>query len=191
MKKILCIALLFPLITFSQETASKEAVKREATVSLNVNLSNPSQFGISGELQILKEKDGRNRSWVFNLSGAAMKIDVGSSPDFTGTGFVIESGSRTYLKKESWNSWYVENFLSYGSIKFDETIVPGLQYEGTYSYFSMINPNVGYKINFGQFSLDPSIGFNWKWEFKGQGDVDNKYVDNFVPRVGMKLGYRF
>ena len=42
-----------------------------------------------------------------------------------------------------------------------------------------------------KFSIDPSMGFNWKWETKGKGDIDNIYVDNFVFRCGVKLSYQF
>jgi hypothetical protein len=112
---------------------------------------------------------------------------------FTGAGFVLDLGGRTYWKKGSTNGIYTENFWSYGNIKFDEPQILPLQskFNGTYSYFSMINPNLGYKINVGNFSLDPSLGFNWKWEFKGKGDFDNNLTDNFVFRVGAKVGYRF
>jgi len=65
-------------------------------------------------------------------------------------------------------------------------------FEGKYSYWSIINPNVGYKIQLTKnLSLDPSVGFNWKWEVKGKGVIDNQYFDNFVFKAGVKLGYTF
>jgi hypothetical protein len=40
-------------------------------------------------------------------------------------------------------------------------------------------------------SIDPYVGFNWKWTFKGKGDVDNINVDQAVFKAGIKIGYSF
>ena len=39
-------------------------------------------------------------------------------------------------------------------------------------------------INDNKFLLD-------RFEWKGTGDVDNKIFTNFVPKVGLKIGYSF
>ena len=192
MKRILFMAMLLPMVTFAQEETSKKVeAKKEATISLFANASEPAQFGISVELQLEASEKEYNNSSIFQLSFGSMEIEA--FRNFTGTGFVIDSGIRTYWEKDSWSGFYTENLISYGNIKFDEPMVTGVadQFIGTYSYLSLINPNLGYKINIGKFSLDPFVGFNWKWEFKGKGDFDNNITDNFVPRVGAKLGYRF
>jgi hypothetical protein len=192
MKRILFMAIFLPMVTFAQEETSKKVeAKKEVTVSLFLNASEPAQFGVSVEREWERSEKGFHVSSIYQISFGTMEVEA--FRNFTGIGFVIDLGTRRYWKKESLNGFYYENFLSYGNIKFDEPMVTGVadQFIGTYSYLSLINPNLGYKINLGKFSLDPFVGFNWKWEFKGKGDFDNNITDNFVPRVGAKLGYRF
>ena len=38
--------------------------------------------------------------------------------------------------------------------------------------------------------IDPYIGFNWKWEVKGTGIVDNKAVDNLIYKAGIKIAFK-
>jgi hypothetical protein len=111
--------------------------------------------------------------------------------DVDGSGFVIEFGSRQYFNdKKLREGFYYSNYLSYGSIKFDENTDLG-KFDGTYSYFSFFAPEIGYKIVFGDFSIDPFLGANWKIEIKGKGDVDNNYTDEWAVRAGVKVGYSF
>lgn len=192
MKRILFIAMILPIVTFAQEeSATKVEAKKERTLSLFTNASQPAQLGISFEEQFEPSENGYNSSSIFQLSIGTMTVD--NFDTFTGIGFIADSGFRAYLKKASWSGFYAENFFTYGRIKFDTPMIIGLQdqFIGTYTYMSLINPNLGYKINLGKFSIDPSIGFNWKWEFKGKGDFQNSLADNFVPRIGVKAGYRF
>jgi hypothetical protein len=160
------------------------------TLSANLNVSEPVTFGLSFERYDKPEK-GFNSSWILNVSFGAMTVDP--FQEITGTGFVIDSGRRNYLQKGKTFGFYTENFLTYGRIKFDQKMLPLIQdqFIGTYSYWSLINPNIGYKLNVGKFSIDGFAGFNWKWEVKGKGDFDNNLTENFVTRVGLKAGYRF
>lgn len=193
MKRILFLALLIPTLNFAQEkeTVKEEVIGQKWTVSGNYNYSDPSQFGASIEYKSKHKSSDRNTSTLLNLSGATINYD-NDFVDIDGDGFVVELGSRTYVEKGKWDGFYGENFISYGNIKFDEDIAGLGNFDGTYSYWSIINPNIGYKFIIGKgLSIDPSIGANWKWEVRGKGDVDNKYIDNFVFRAGIKIGYNF
>ncbi|WP_296148413.1 hypothetical protein [uncultured Flavobacterium sp.] len=194
MKKILFLAMLLPALSFAQEIKEEiktEEVQKRFTISGNYTFSDPSQFGVSLEYKSKKTDDGRNYSHLLNLSGAKMDYESNIA-DIDGDGFVVELGSRTYIEKGKWEGFYGENFISYGNVKFDENIAGLGKFDGTYSYWSIINPNVGYRFILGEhLCIDPSIGANWKWEVKGKGDVDNKNVDNFVFRAGIKIGYNF
>ena len=195
MKKILFLALFLPMVSFAQEETTTTEVKSEVptnrfTVAANYTFSDPSQFGLSFEYKNKNTEHDRNTSKLLNLSYSQMNYD-NNFVDVDGEGFVIELGSRTYIQKGKWDGFYGENFISYGNIKFDEQIGSLGKFDGTYSYWSIFNPNVGYRFLIGGVSIDPSIGANWKWEVKGKGDVDNKNVDNFVLRAGIKIGYSF
>ncbi|MBC8644534.1 autotransporter domain-containing protein [Flavobacterium lindanitolerans] len=195
MKRILLLAILLPTFSFAQETKNDNTetsgLKPRFTISGNTTFSDPSQAGLSTEYKSKNLDSGRNSSNILNLSYGMMNYD-NNIVDVDGTGFVIELGSRTYIEKGKWDGFYAENFISYGNIKFDENIGGLGKFDGTYSYWSIINPNVGYRFMIGKnVSIDPYVGANWKWEVKGKGDVDNKDVDNFVFRGGIKIGYSF
>ncbi|MBA9073980.1 hypothetical protein GGR22_002147 [Flavobacterium gossypii] len=195
MKRILLFALLLPALNFAQEKqeANEETaiVGPKLTLSANFNYSDPMQYGLSLEYKKKHKEGERNSSHLLNISAASLNYD-NDVVDIDGNGFVIELGSRTYVEKGKWDGFYAENFISYGNVKFDEDVAGLGNFDGTYSYWSIINPNVGYKFMIGKnFSIDPSIGANWKWEVKGKGDVDNKNIDNFVFRAGIKIGYSF
>lgn len=64
-------------------------------------------------------------------------------------------------------------------------------FEGTYSYFSFFTPELGYKFMLGNFAIDPFLGFMWKIEVKAKGDMENSIIDNWTPRLGLKVGYTF
>lgn len=195
MKKTLFLALFLPFISFAQEETTTTEVKSEVltnrfTIAGNYIFSDPSQFGLSLEYKNKKQEHERNTSKILNLSGAKMDYES-NLVDIDGDGFVIELGSRTYIEKGKWDGFYGENFISYGSVKFEENLGALGNFDGTYSYWSIINPNVGYRLMAGPVSFDASIGANWKWEVRGKGDIDNKNVDNFVFRAGIKIGYTF
>lgn len=185
MKRIIYLFALISTSAFAQEQ-QKDVV----TVSANYNFSEPTQYGLSMEFAKDTKLDERHSSWILNVGYGQLELDENNLKT-TGQGFVVELGTRNYFKKGVRQGFYGENFITHGQIKFDETI-NGQNFEGKYSYWSIINPNVGYKIQLTKnLSLDPSVGFNWKWEVKGKGDIDNQYFDNFVFKAGVKLGYTF
>lgn len=187
MKKIILMAMLLPAAIFAQEAkdSTNVANPQKYTLSVNLNVSEPSTFGLSFERQAKESK----KSYVANLSVGAMILDTNTGNDIDGSGFVIEAGSRQYFDEYN-TGFYGENFLTYGNIKFKENLPVFGNYEGTYSYFSMFNTNIGYKWNLGSFSIDPSIGYIWKWEIQND-NFENRDVDNFSFKFGIKAGYRF
>lgn len=185
MKKIIYLLAFISMSAFAQEEQ-----KGFVTVSANYNWSETTQYGLSFEFTKGVKHDERLTSWILNTSYGELQVNE-KFLKTTGEGFVVELGTRTYKTKGVREGLYLENFITHGEIKFDDTI-NGEKFEGKYSYWSIFNPNIGYKIQLTKnLSLDPSLGFNWKWEVRGQGDVDNKYFDNFVFKAGVKLGYTF
>lgn len=186
MKKIFTLAaVLAASFAFAQEgeTAPVSADKKHQ-FSANFQYSEPSQVGIQYEYK-KPVKDGKHaQSHVVNIGYGMMDYEVGGAST-EGQGFVIELGGKTYFNTVH-NGFYYANYLSYGNIKFDEK---GM--DGTYSYFSFFAPELGYKIQLGDFSIDPFIGTMWKLEIKGKGDIDNKNVEEWAFRAGVKVGYSF
>ena len=185
MKKIIYLLGLVSASAFAQEK-QKDVV----TLSANYTFSEPAQYGISLEFTKEARADKRLTSRILNVSYGQLEYD-NEYLKTTGQGFVVELGTRTYLKKGVREGFYGENSITHGQIKFNETI-NGQKFDGKYSYWSIFNPNVGYKIQLTKnLSIDPSVGFNWKWEVRGKGGIDNQYFDNFVFKAGVKLGYTF
>lgn len=182
---------LFYLLAFISATAfAQEDKKGVVTVSANYNWSEPTQYGLSFEFTKGIKFNERLTSWILNASYGQIELNE-KNLKTTGEGFVVELGTRTYRTRGIREGLYFENFLTHGEMNFDDKL-NGEKFEGKYSYWSIFNPNIGYKIQLTKnLSIDPSLGFNWKWEVRGQGDVDNKNFDNFVFKAGVKLGYTF
>jgi hypothetical protein len=171
-----------------QEPAKEPAkvLEQKHTISVGFRASEPDLLAVTLETKNINQTFGFNSSNIFTAALGAVSVSNGFET-VTGSGFVIEIGSRTFLKKGSWSGFYTQSGLEGGSIKFSETI-----YSGTYKYFSFFNPDLGFKWQVSKgFSIDPSFGCIWKIEWKGTGDVDNKIFTNFVPKLGLKLGYSF
>jgi len=180
MKKLFITLLLFPIIAISQ---------KEHSISTFVNLSMPSDVGIVYEFKgfnLLKNsKKKENQSTLIHIAGSSLEYKENGFST-TGTGYSFGIGKREYLGKEK-KGWYFENSTVYSSIEFSD-----FMFSGTYSYYSLFNSNVGYKTFIGKnINIEPFIGYMWKWEIKGKGDIDNKNIDNLVFRAGFKLGYSF
>jgi hypothetical protein len=164
---------------------------KDFTLSANYSYSNPSSYGLSAEF-------GSNNYWFFNqyistvLNVSITDMEYNNNTEkVKGNGYAVELGSRFYRNRGRKSGVYLQWLLAYSSTNFDKNTSLG-QFEGNYSFWSLINHDIGYKIKLGDhFSLDPSLGYNWKWEVKGKGDIDNIYVDNFVFRCGAKLSYTF
>lgn len=189
MKKIFTMAaLLAATFAFAQETTETATEKGRHQFAINAQYSEPGNIGVHYEYQKPLKDSKYASSHVVNLGVGFMNYEVGPI-DTNGAGFVIELGSRTYFNSKH-EGFYYSNYLSYGNIKFDEN-VSGVKVDGTYSYFSFFSPEIGYKIQLGDFSIDPFVGVMWKLEIKGKGDIDNKNVDEWAMRAGVKVGYRF
>lgn len=186
MKKIIPLII----ILVATNALAQEREKDVVTVSANYSFSEPTQYGVSLEFTKATKVDERLTSRIFNVGYGQLNYN-NNFLKASGNGFVVELGTRTYLKKGVREGFYGENLITHGQIKFDETI-NGENFEGKYSYWSIFNPNIGYKVQLTKnLSVDPSVGFNWKWEVRGKGAIDNRHFDNFVFKAGVKLGYTF
>ena len=180
-------------------TASQTSVyDKKVTVSAFGSFPELNQAGLSVEfLGNTKTKAMDSKSFSFysskvvNVAYGMMDYDVNvpGVDDLEGKGFVVELGQRTYFLGKN-SGPYLGNFLSYGRIQFDEDL--GLAGdEGTYSYFSFFSPEAGFKMKAGPVAIDPFVGIMWKLEIKGEGYIDNRNVEEWVPRIGLKIGYEF
>lgn len=197
MKKIFTLAAIVATTLSFAQVNPQEGVQTDSgndeknrVISANFTFSDPSQAGLYFETPgFSKNRD--NVSAIVHLSYGMMDLDVPVIDDITGSGFVIEIGSRQYYSKSKrYEGFYTGNYLSYGNISFDEDTDFG-NFDGKYSYFSFFSPELGYKMKFGSFVIDPFLGIMWKIEVKGKGDVDNNYVDEWAPRAGLKIGFSF
>ncbi|MBA4153015.1 autotransporter outer membrane beta-barrel domain-containing protein [Flavobacterium sp.] len=187
MKKITSLVLLFLCITaVAQENENKQS---NITVSPYYLFSEPSHYGLSFELNYGNMYGTGGSSSILQVAYGTMTYEVGGY-ESNGDGYVIELGSRGYFNKKD-SGVYSQNTLAYGNIKFEE-VEGGVTYKGTYSYFSFFSPTVGYKFKFGEnFSVDPSVGVQWVIQMDGSGFIDNKNVDEWAGRFGIKVGYTF
>ncbi len=119
--------------------------------------------------------------------------------DVDGKGWGVEIGSRTYFNKNDYKGFYFGNYITGGTIEFDEqniydTAVFGGdgKFYGTYRYLSFFSPEIGFKFLIANtVAINLHVGTSWLIELKGKGDVDNKSFDNWVPRAGIAIGYNF
>lgn len=189
---ILLLAVVISSQLSAQEKAAEPAkeparvLEQKRTISLGFRASEPNFFGVSLETKNEKLSQGYNTSDIFSAALGSVTVSTGFQ-DVIGSGLIVEIGSRLYHKKGSWKGFYTQSGIEGGTIKFSAS-----NYSGKYSYFSFFNPDLGFKWQVSKgFSIDPSVGCMWKIEFKGTGDVDNKIFTNFVPKVGLKIGYSF
>lgn len=201
MKKLL---LLTTLLAFGNMNAQEETITTTTTKTQDNALTISAfgafpamtQMGVTLEFLGAKTETTSTKhrditffkSNILQLAYGMMNYEAGGL-DIDGQGFTIDLGSRNYFGANN-AGFYTSSFLSYGNIKFDETIL-GDKVEGTYSYFSFFNPEIGYKINLGGFCIDPFAGIMWKIEVKGKGFIDNRHVNEWTPRVGIRVGYQF
>lgn len=185
MKKIvtLLVAMIFS-IGFSQET---EKEKPTYSVGLQLTASPLSSFGVFFE-DYKKDKNGYYSSRSLELNSVATTLE-GGDLEFTGSGFEFAFGNKAYFDKEVKNGFFGKSSLVYGNIKFDE--LDGLYtYKGTYSYFSLFAPEVGYDFMIAKtIRTSISAGTQWQIEVKGKDDVDNRSFDNWVFNFGVRLSY--
>lgn len=173
---------------------------KAVTISAFGSFPELNQAGLSVEFlgnKQTKSMNGKSFSYysskIVNVAYGMMKYELplpGNDFEADGNGFVVEIGQRTYFMGKN-SGPYMGNYLSYGNIKFDEDLPFAGNFEGTYSYFSLFSPEIGYKIKVGGLAIDPFAGVMWKLEIKGKGDIDNRNVDEWTPRLGLKIGYQF
>lgn len=186
---ILAIGLLLFVV---KATAQQQKLDNNSiTISANYSYSDPSLYGISAEFGNAElALFSHYTSTLLNISASQMEYD-NNLVKVKGNGFTVELGHRFYRNRGRKSGAYLQWLLTYSNTSFDKNTPLG-HFDGIYSYWSLLNNDIGYKIRIGNnFSLDPSLGYNWKWEVKGKGDIDNIYPDNFVFRCGVKLGYSF
>ena len=178
--------LLFSLLCVTSSLfAQEESKQSDITISPYYLFSEPSHYGLSFELNKGISFGSGGGSSILQVAYGTMTYDE-RNLEYDGTGYVIELGSRSYFKEKD-SGVYTQNTLAYGNIQFEEQ-----GYKGTYSYFSFLNPTVGYKIKVSDnFSIDPSVGVQWVIQMKGSGIIDNNYVDEWAGRFGIKVGYSF
>ena len=188
MKKIVVLALLISSFSFAQDKIKlARKIDQRRTMRLGFSASEPSAFELTAEKKnLLKSFFGYNSSNILKL-GYGRAVSGLHGGKHIGTGILLSSGSRTFLKKESWKEFYYQNSLEFGYIRFKDE-----NYTGTYKYISFFNPELGYKWQVSkELSIDSSMGCLWKIEWRGTEDVDNNSFSSLVPRVGIKVGYSF
>jgi len=158
-------------------------------INLSGSVSEQNLIGFSLERAVANSKKdslGFKSSKIAQFSYAMSSLDRPFSNSIDGQGAQIDLGNRTYFNRKDWNGVYMQNTASIGAVWFKETF-----FSGRYAYWSLFNPDFGYKLQFGHFLVDPSVGFIWKWEIKGSATnaVDNRMFDNFNLRAGLKIGY--
>jgi hypothetical protein len=188
MKKI--ILALFIMLTVSV------FAQRKNTISGFLNSGFGDQIGISYELQKETKFLGLNTSQVINLTKGYIDLYYINYPELRefGSGFIGEFGYKVFFNKDRFSRWYIQNSVSTGYIKFKGSNYfknEKYDYDSTFSYFSIFQPEIGYRINIWKFSIDPAIGWQWNIELKSQGGLDNKTIDNTFVKVGLKVGYSF
>ena len=180
-----------PAFMLAQEN-TEETFKPERTLSVSLGAANTQNIGLQVEATSADKIFKLNSSSTVRLTYGVIYKESGIpfTSDFVGQGIVVAIGKKLYFNREKWSGFYIQNEAEFASIKFKENI-DGYQFEGTYSYISLISPTVGYKIRMGNFSIDPMVGFQWVIEKKGKGVVDNKEFDNTAFKAGLQIGYTF
>lgn len=197
MKKILLTVILFTGISvFAQE--EKDTKKKDFIIGVKLQAGQITTLGIEAEFNGEFSKNNNYKSRVAFISSSAVSYNDGIYSHI-GSGFELGLGNRNYLQKgKESRGFYSENFLTYGKIDFDHTYstytFPATTtsiFDGTYSYWSIFNTNIGYKLKAGSFVFEPSLGGQWNWEVKGKGQVDNKNIENLFFRGSFKIAYTF
>lgn len=186
MKKLFtCLALAVTLAGFAQDNTA--ASNGNSNISVYGDFIETKHFGASIEFKLSKETDKtaeRSRK-IFSIAYSQLDYEVGGEST-EGTGFEVNLGNRYYWQEPN-KGFYSGGSLAYGSLDFDEQ-----GFKGNYEYFSFINPEIGYKFLIqNKVSIDAFFGYMWKIEVRGGGFIDNKNVDNWTPRLGVKVGYQF
>jgi len=194
-KIILSLSVVFSMFFANAQEINTIKPKSPVVLAAEVGSNVGAQFGLTLEFESPFFKSLRDPNVVKNKEHSVFKLaykeallDQNSIRDIEGKGWSIQYGSKSYFNKHEHKGFYFANYTMYGSIKFDDK-----GFSGTYSYISIFTPELGYKFFLldDKFTFDLHLGISWMIEFKGKGDVDNKSFDNWVPKLGLALGYRF
>jgi hypothetical protein len=117
-------------------------------------------------------------------------LDLPFTPSIDGQGAQIDLEKGIYFNKKAWNGLYLQNTGTIGAVWFKENIA-GNSVGGRYAYWSLLQSRFGLQTPTRPFPDRPIGRFHLEMEIKGSAlhGVDNKYFDNFNPRVGLKIGY--
>lgn len=150
-------------------------------------------FGVEGEYLTNSQNKIMN-SLLFSLNSAAMRLktDYGNT---TGTGAEVGVGLRKYLGKTSkTQGLYVDNIFTVGSIQFSDDLKYNnisFPVEGKYTYLSLINTSLGYKLLLNKFLVEPSVSARYNTKLSASGIVGSDVFNVPLYHVGLKLGYSF
>lgn len=162
-----------------------EPPKKQTLLGFNYNYTEPFHYGFSIETST---RD-KYKNFFVNINLAKLDYDA-LREGLQGSGFAVEVGNRVF-KDKNLEGFYTENAITYGKVKFDEYRYNAPRLKGEYSYWSIINPSIGYRFRALDLAFDTFAGFMWKWEVRGKGDVDNKDFDNFVFKAGFRVSFVF
>ncbi len=186
-KVILATALIVGGSVFAQNQTENETatIPENRTVTVYLYTGGlPAQIGVYFEAAA--NVFDNQIFWHGNIAYAGFTYEAGGA-EVDMTGYVSELGTTNFLSKtHAWKGLYYSNSLSNGKFKYDED---GANAE--YQYWSFFAPEFGYKLMLGPIAVVPYIGTMWKIEVKGKGGIDNKNVDNWESRLGIRLGYSF
>jgi hypothetical protein len=85
-------------------------------------------------------------------------LDLPFTPSIDGQGAQIDLEQGNLFQQKAWNGLYLQNTGTIGAVWFKENIA-GNSVGGRYAYWSLFNPDLGYKLQLGHFLIDPSVGF--------------------------------
>lgn len=171
---VLSIILIAGLFGFAQ--SGESGAERKFTGSLLLRVYDGPTIGFNFE------KTTEAVSYISYLG--TINVNVPETSKY-GNGFVLGLGLKYYLKEKSYG-WNVQNAVEYAQYNFSES-----DYTGTYRCVSLVTPQLGYKFKLGNFAIEPAVGFIWKIEMEGKGDVDNNSLPNTKGKFGLNVGYMF
>jgi len=204
MKNHLCIGIFLAMfVAKAQETdtvkpAQQPEENKELILSIEARASVGLEIGIVGEESMASDYFKKHLVFKVFYSKGYLQSSIWIN-DIPGEGWVGEFGIKTYFNKHEHKGFYSASYLLYGDLEFDDTVryldkfKDDRRFVGKYRYFSFFSPEIGYKFLLfdNRLNLDLYFGVAWMIELKGKGDVDNRSFNNWVPRLGVALGYRF
>lgn len=187
MKKIILgFGLLLGASGIAQNNIEKP-VEEKGTITLLSSASHGSNLQVGFELPIEKGRVfGLKYSTIIQLGYSQNTKTLPGLYDIQGNAFIGSYGVKLYLNKNKVWGWNIQNSIEAATYKYDDP-----NYSGKYSYVSLVNPEIGYKVKMKNFVLEPQLGFSWAYELDDKGDVNNDDFDDVMPKLGLRAGYMF